>query len=692
MGEPVALAGTGLGKIAGGDYSMRQSISGIFGAAPIRRRILLGFGAIQLLLVCIALTDFIGSRATRAGLDGFLAVEAENADLGRIVRDFGEAEIAVNKFLISGKADDGLDAASRISAVKGLLAGYDTAGHRGRDRILRMGGLITDYAGKVDELRQIIAEQAATYDAKILKTGPAADQALTTLIDTLAAAGDTARLRDIAHIFEELGHGRTYVQKTMRTGDDGSIAKGTAGLRASLDMMRRFTESLPEGATRQTAATAVASLAVYAEGFSDEVALIKRRDPLVAGRLALAAELRGQMAAWEADSDAVLKDRATTTEAGAALSSRIEMCVAVLAVVLSTVAANVIGRGIAGPVQRMAGAMRQLAAGELDVDIPAARGGELAAMAEAMSVFRESTRKARELAAVEEESIRLQAARAAQIEAATQRFDSHVRDIMQTVVAAAGEVEVSARSLGGTAEKTSSQATAVAAAAEQAAANVQTVAAAAEQLSASIREISAQVTRSADTAGEAAAKARRTDTVVAGLGEAAQRIDDVVAMIGTLARQTNMLALNATIEAARAGEAGKSFTVVAGEVKNLARQTTSSTADIDQCVSNIRGSSAEAADSLRSIAQIVGDINEIAATIAAAVEEQGAATHEIARNVEQAARGTAEVTVSIGEVGAAAGATGQEAKALLMNAEALMEHMRRMRGVVNDFIGEIRAA
>ena len=223
----------------------------------------------------------------------------------------------------------------------------------------------------------------------------------------------------------------------------------------------------------------------------------------------------------------------------------------------------------------------------------------------------------------------------------------------------------SAEAMTSTAEEASRQSTAVAAASEQASTNVQTVAAASEELSASIVEISRQVAQSASIAGRAVDEAAATNKSVQGLAEAAQKIGDVVKLINDIAGQTNLLALNATIEAARAGEAGKGFAVVASEVKSLANQTAKATEDIASQVDAIQSATNTPSRRSRASAKTIGEINEIATTIASAVEEQGAATKEISRNVQQAAPGTNDVSSNIAGVTQAAGETGQSAGQVL---------------------------
>ncbi|WP_029010948.1 methyl-accepting chemotaxis protein, partial [Azospirillum halopraeferens] len=222
--------------------------------------------------------------------------------------------------------------------------------------------------------------------------------------------------------------------------------------------------------------------------------------------------------------------------------------------------------------------------------------------------------------------------------------------------------------------------------------NVQTVAAASEELGSSITEISRRVSESARISRDAQGAAERTNTTVEGLATAAQRIGDVVSLIQNIAGQTNLLALNATIEAARAGEAGKGFAVVASEVKALANQTARATEDIAAQIAEIQAQTGGAVTAIRDIGKTISDVNEIAGTIAAAVEEQAAATQEIGRNVQQAACGTQEVSDNITGVSTAAREAGTAAAEVLSAANRLSQEAGTLRTEVDGFIARVRAA
>jgi methyl-accepting chemotaxis protein len=271
-------------------------------------------------------------------------------------------------------------------------------------------------------------------------------------------------------------------------------------------------------------------------------------------------------------------------------------------------------------------------------------------------------------------------------------FSGSIQGIVNGVAAAASEMHGSAEAMSTIAGETGRQATAVETASEQASMNVQTVAAAAEQLSNSISEIARQITESTRVATQAVQQAECANETMQRLTEGAQRIGEVITLISGIASQTNLLALNATIEAARAGEAGKGFAIVAGEVKALATQTAKATDDIRNQISRIQTSTGDAVGAIQTIGDTIRRVDTITGMVAAAIELQGAATNEIARNVHEAATGTAEVSSNIAGVSKAADKTGTSAAGLLAAAGNLGEQSKSLRNQVQDFLAKIAAA
>ena len=352
-----------------------------------------------------------------------------------------------------------------------------------------------------------------------------------------------------------------------------------------------------------------------------------------------------------------------------------------------------VNRAVVRRLTTLAGAMRRIAAGDLETRLPRDGNDEIRDMAMALVVFRDTARAARaaDERAAAERSRAAEERRSAMLAMAA-AFEDSVKNVADAVTTRANELHGTAQELVQTAESARNEAGAAAAAATSAARHVQSVAAAAEELSGSSAEIGRQVSRSRTIAEQAVSEAQRTDGTVRSLNDAVARIGAVLTLIQDIASQTNLLALNATIEAARAGEAGKGFAVVASEVKILANQTAKATEQIAEQIENIQGVSAEAVEAIRRIGQTVAGISEVAATIASAVEEQNAATLEIARSVNQAATGTSQVTDAIGTVSAAATQTGGSARRMLTAADVLTEQADALSTEVGGFLREVRAA
>jgi len=320
------------------------------------------------------------------------------------------------------------------------------------------------------------------------------------------------------------------------------------------------------------------------------------------------------------------------------------------------------------------------------------RTDEIGVMARAVAGFKESLIQAEEAERRQRDAEAEQARRRAEIDHATQSFASNIDVVVRAVSDSAQRMRGNAERLSRSAEETQAAVGTVSSASQLASCNVETVAAAAEELTASIGEISRHVGEASTVADRAVGEARTTNETVQGLAEAANRIGEVVELINSIASQTNLLALNATIEAARAGEAGKGFAVVASEVKNLANQTAKATEDIQAQVGAIQGETQRAVGAISGIVETIRRISEITTTVAAAVEQQGAATSEIARNVQQATSGTRAVTGGIDGVSRQAQETGANAEELLAAAQSLLGESQRLGNEVSNFLGIVRRA
>ena len=250
----------------------------------------------------------------------------------------------------------------------------------------------------------------------------------------------------------------------------------------------------------------------------------------------------------------------------------------------------------------------------------------------------------------------------------------------------------SADQMRSSADDTEHRTTTIGAAAEETSVTVATVAAATEELTAAVEDIAQQAERARIVSDHAHHQATDSREAIADLTHAVGDIVGVLDLIRQVAEQTKLLALNATIEAARAGEAGKGFAIVASEVKQLANQTAKATEEIAQQVAGTQAATGSTVQAIGRIEEVIKSIDGVSTAIAAAVEEQSAATTEISRNAQQAARGTQAVSSNIVGVERASSQTGTASTQVLGAARALSQQAGQLRREVETFLAGIRAA
>ena len=390
-----------------------------------------------------------------------------------------------------------------------------------------------------------------------------------------------------------------------------------------------------------------------------------------------------------------LSDTATADAiAGAAQAERRRAGLGAVVTLLFLGIALFASRTVGRPIQQIGGVLLQLARGKTDVTIPyVARRDEIGDTARAASVFKDNLLQMAGIEAQQKAAeARARQERQAEMLRLADTFEKSIGEIVKSVSTTSTQVETSAYTLTAVADTTKQLASAVASAAEQTSNNVRVVSDATDEISASTGEISNQSRHSRDMVQEAVRQAEMTDSRMAELMDAATRIGEVVNLITAIAGQTNLLALNATIEAARAGESGRGFAVVASEVKMLAQRTTEATEEIRAQVGGIQTASRDSVSALKDIRGTIIRLSEVAAAIAAAVDEQDATTHGIAQNVKQVAQGTSQVAASILDVNKRASETGLASSELLASAQTLARESSKLRNEAQSFLATVRTA
>jgi len=361
------------------------------------------------------------------------------------------------------------------------------------------------------------------------------------------------------------------------------------------------------------------------------------------------------------------------------------------ALALMALACFFISGAISKPIQLLTGTMRRLADGDLSAAVTQDQGGEIGAMQEAVRVFKDNAAQVAHLTEEQKRNAeRTERERRQMLLGLADEFEKTVTGVTHEVSEASRHMHRAAQGMVDNANHTSNRMDTTSLAAGDASSSVATVAAATEELHSSIAEISRQINQSAEISRQAVEEVRRTDFIVTGLSEAAQKIGAVVSLINDIASQTNLLALNATIEAARAGEAGKGFAVVAGEVKHLANQTGRATDEIAQQIGAVQQATLQAVGAIRGINGTIVEISTINSAIASAVEEQGAATSEISRNTQLAADSTRTVSEIVADVLGTAAETGRAATGVVDDSARLAEQALALRDSVGRFLAGIQ--
>jgi methyl-accepting chemotaxis protein len=326
--------------------------------------------------------------------------------------------------------------------------------------------------------------------------------------------------------------------------------------------------------------------------------------------------------------------------------------------VLAITIAFAIGRQISSPIQSVVALLAHLSAGDLRSHLEEDRQDEFGDLVRGLNAF-------------------------------TGRLAHSIRDIShnaQVLFVSAEELSGVGHRMTSNANETTSQANVVSAAAEEISKNTQVVAAASEEMIVSIKEIAKSVSEAAGIAGQAVKVAGSTRDIISKLSDSSIEIGKVIQVITSIAEQTNLLALNATIEAARAGDAGTGFAVVANEVKELAKETSKATDDIGRKIGIIQVDTKDAVEAIQRISSVINKINDIQSSIASAVEEQTATTHEIGRSVGEVARGSADIAVTITGVAKAAGGTSEGAA----NSQELASSLSGMASGLQKLVAQFK--
>jgi methyl-accepting chemotaxis protein len=405
---------------------------------------------------------------------------------------------------------------------------------------------------------------------------------------------------------------------------------------------------------------------------------------------------RGLEVAMEQASDKIsaVSDAQVANGAAIGLYAQIAILVASLLAIGAVIAIMVgVRRMLVVPLVDLTNAMGKLAGGDSTIEANHGhRDDEIGRMATALIQFRANAIDRTALAATQAKQEAERAERTRRIEALASGFADQLAATLSTLRESSGRLMKDASSLEQVCEEATRSASTAANATDGANSNVQTIAAATTELSASIQEIATRMTESARSAERAVAQGAAAGVTARELTDAARNIDEIVSVIGNVAEQTNLLALNATIEAARAGEMGRGFAVVAAEVKGLASQTSRATEDVSRRIGEIQSISARSNEQLSEVIGLIDQMKQFSVAVAAAAEQQSAATNSIAENVNSAASLSDEARDSVAAMSSVTAQARAATSSVQQSARSVEDLSTRLNAVAREFLDSLKAA
>jgi len=692
FGKPPEAADGISGRTADADVAP-EAVSGVGlmkKAAGIRAKILSGFVAILFVLALVAAIGTLQSLKTGAVVGESAARHAEAAAVSRIDRDLASVRRNVTNFAYSGDASmaaaprqDMAAAQADVQSARAILSGARAA------KLDELAAALGDYAKLYESIVELKASQAKLRTEHVDPD----DARYTALADQLrlgVAKSDDDDAKEAGNVLVEQGLLARYNLASMLERRDTEFgAKADENFLKVENALGAITNAVIDANLVPQFKEFTKLETDYRKSVSQLMALAARVNEAVASDLpALGDRVSKTIQALveSADQDAAsLQETATAT---ASNTARLMAMIGVGGVLAGVALALALGSRIARPILGMTEAMRRLAAGELDLQIPSVgRGDEIGSMAKAVEVFRDNAAEMRRLQGEANKvhaanEARLKQLEAHYVEAARAQTDvvaamgaglkdlaggdltvrlgqgftptyaqirddfneaiDRLRTTVVSVVESAGAIRTGAQEISSASDDLSRRTEQQAASLEQTTATLGEVTTTVKQSAEGTSHARQVVTAADNDAKQSAVVVREAVDAMSAIAKSSREISQIIGVIDEIAFQTNLLALNAGVEAARAGDAGLGFAVVASEVRALAQRSAEAAKQIKALISDSTGQVdkgvklvAETGRSLERIMEQVTEINVVVSHIAAGTQEQSTALQEINTAIDQ---------------------------------------------------------